>query len=170
MCVGGIWTALPEPASWLPRVRSGEPHGWVRDSEVHSCACTVVAPCWKCFHAVTVCAFLFFFTRAVSACCDPRRSEFIPEGSTPRRGRRVLPVTLGRHHKQTQTLWVGADRAWLPCPRSGRSRSTRCGAQSAVGRAKRRVDQNRRTIHDSQHQRVQTCLERVQSRQRGLET
>ena len=96
------------------------------------------------------------------------RSRFLTEGSTPRRGRRVLPVTLGRHHKQTQTLWVGADRAWPPCPRSGRSRSTRCGAQSAVGRAKRRVDQNRRTIHDSQHQRVQTCSEPPE-RARNLE-
>ena len=27
------------------------------------------------------------------------RSKFLTEGSTPRRGRRVLAVTLGRHHK-----------------------------------------------------------------------
>jgi hypothetical protein len=58
-----------------------------------------------------------------------------------------------------QALWVGGDRTWPPCPRSGRSRSgsrsTHFGAQSAVGRAKKGVDQDRRTIHDWPHQRVQ---------------
>ena len=32
-------------------------------------------------------------------CSESRRSIFLTEGSTPRRGRRVLPVTLGHHHK-----------------------------------------------------------------------
>ena len=38
----------------------------------------------------------------------------------------------------SQALWVGGDRAWPPCPRSGRSRSTQCGAQSAMGARKGR--------------------------------
>ena len=36
----------------------------------------------------------------------------------------------------SQTLWVGGDRAWPPCPRSGRRRSTHCGVRRAVGGGK----------------------------------
>ena len=70
------------------------------------------------------------------------------------------------HGSPSQALWVGEDRAWPPCPRSGRSRSTHCCAQSAMGpmaACEKGVDQDRRMIHDSPHQRVR-------SRQRGLES
>ena len=36
----------------------------------------------------------------------------------------------------SQALWVGGDRTWPPCPRSGRSRSTHCGVRRAVGGGK----------------------------------
>ena len=57
-------------------------------------------------------------------------------------------MTLGRH--SLQALWVGGDRAWPPCPRSGRSeRSTRCGARAERrGAREKGVDQDRRTIHE----------------------
>ena len=83
---------------------------------------------------------------------------FLTEGSTPRRGRRVLPVTLGHHHKP-----FGSART---------ARALRAldlaGALHALWRTERRgarekgVDQDRRTVRDSTHQRVLR-------RQRGLE-
>ena len=88
----------------------------------------------------------------------PTRAIFLTEGSTPRRGRRVLAVTLGRHHKP-----FGSART---------ARALRAldlvGALHALRRAERRgarekgVDQDRRTIRDWHHQRVLR-------RQRGLE-
>ena len=86
------------------------------------------------------------------------RCKFLTEGSTPRRGRRVLPVTLGRHHKPFES--AGTAR--------GLSALDLVGALHALWRAERRgarekgVDQDGRTIRDWHHQRVQ-------SRQRGLE-
>ena len=87
-----------------------------------------------------------------------RRSIFLTEGSTPRRGRRVLPVTLGHHHKP-----FGSART---------ARALRAldlaGALHALWRTERPgarekgVDQDRRTIRDRPHQRVLR-------RQRGLE-
>jgi len=86
------------------------------------------------------------------------RCKFLTEGSTPRRGRRVLPVTLGRHHEPFES--AGTAR--------GLSALDLVGALHALWRAERRgarekgVDQDGRTIRDWHHQRVQ-------SRQRGLE-
>ena len=86
------------------------------------------------------------------------RSIFLTEGSTPRRGRRVLPVTLGRHHNP-----FGSART---------ARALRAldlaGALHALWRTERRgarekgVDQDRRTIRDWPHQHVLR-------RRRGLE-
>ena len=86
------------------------------------------------------------------------RCKVLTKDSTPRRGRRVLPVTLGRHHKP-----FGSART---------ARALRAldlaGALHALRRAERRgarekgVDQDRRTIRDRPHQRVLR-------RQRGLE-
>jgi len=87
-----------------------------------------------------------------------RRCKFLTEGSTPRRCRRVLPVTLGRHHKPFES--AGTAR--------GLSALDLVGALHALWRAERRgarekgVDQDGRTIRDWHYQRVQ-------SRQRGLE-
>ena len=91
-------------------------------------------------------------------CSESRRSIFLTEASTPRRGRRVLPVTLGHHHKP-----LGSART---------ARALRAldlaGALHALWRTERRgarekgVDQDRRTIRDWPHQRVLR-------RQRGLE-
>ena len=68
----------------------------------------------------------------------------------------------------SQALWVGEDRTWPPCPRSGRSASRAvCGVQTERapwGAPKRRRSgwANDRALRDWHHQRVQ-------SRQRGLE-
>ena len=83
---------------------------------------------------------------------------FLTEGSTPRRGRRVLPVTLGHHHKPFGSARTARGLRALDL----------AGALHALRRAERRgareksVDQDRRTIHDPTHQRVLR-------RQRGLE-
>ena len=90
--------------------------------------------------------------------CILCRSRFLTEASTPRRGRRVLPVTLGRHHKP-----FGSART-----ARGRHALDLAGVLHALWRTERRgarekgVDQDRRTIRDWHHQRVLR-------RQRGLE-
>ena len=44
------------------------------------------------------------------------RSIFLTEGSTPRRGRRVLPVTMGQAPSQALSFFESAGtRAWPPC-------------------------------------------------------
>ena len=71
-------------------------------------------------------------------------------------------MTMVHHHKPF--LWVGGDRAWPPCPRFGRSapRTVARSSRERRGAREKPFDQDRRKIHDSQHQRVQ-------SHQRGLE-
>ena len=86
------------------------------------------------------------------------RSIFLTEGSTPRRGRRAVPVTLGRHHKPFGSARTARGLRALDL----------AGALHAMWRAARRrgrergFDPDQSVVHDSQHQRVQ-------SRQRGLE-
>ena len=80
-----------------------------------------------------------------------RRSIFLTEAPTPRRGRRVLPVTMGHHHTPFEP--AGTAR--------GLARALDLvGALLALWRAERGgarekgFDQYRRKIHASQHQRV----------------
>ena len=56
-----------------------------------------------------------------------------------------------------QALWVGGDRTWPPCPRSGRSpgAAPRTLAHRAPWAREKGVDQDGRTIRDWSHQRVQ---------------
>ena len=86
------------------------------------------------------------------------RCKFLTEGSTPRRGRRVLAVTLGRHHKPFESARTARGLRALDL----------VGVLHALWRVERRgarekgVDQDGRTIRDWHHQRVQRC-------RRGLE-
>ena len=86
------------------------------------------------------------------------RSIFLTEGSTPRRGRRVLPVTLGHHHKPFGSARTARGLRALDL----------AGALHALWRTERRgarekgVDLDRRTICDP----IQW---RVLRRKRGLE-
>ena len=91
-------------------------------------------------------------------CSESRRSIFLTEASAPRRGRRVLAATLGRHHKPFGSARTARGLRALDL----------AGALHALRRAERRgareksVDQDRRTIHDPTHQHDLR-------RQRGLE-
>ena len=86
------------------------------------------------------------------------RSIFLTEGFTPRRGRRVLPVTLGHHHKPFGSARTARGLRALDL----------AGALHALWRTERRearekgVDQDRRTICDPTQWRVLR-------RKRGLE-
>ena len=131
--------------------------------------CPLVSPCAPCGDLPRLLQRIFYIsqkfqtTRKQSEApgnCNlkPGRCKVLTKDSTPRRGRRVLPVTLGRHHKP-----FGSART---------ARALRAldlaGALHALRRAERRgarekgVDQDRRTIRDRPHQRVLR-------RQRGLE-
>ena len=101
---------------------------------------------------------------------------FLTVSSTPRRDRRVLAVTLGHHHKPFLWLGVGGDRThartyvracvagWLAsvpsiCLAGWSERSTRCGAHSSVGRAKKAlIRMGERYATGTAHQRVLSSL------------
>ena len=63
-------------------------------------------------------------------------NNVLPEGRgfyAATRGRRVLPVTMGHHHKPFES--AGTARGLRGVPSTWSERSSHCGAQSAVGRA-----------------------------------
>ena len=103
----------------------------------------------------------YFLRHPVSALATARalrRCKFLTEGSTPRCGRRVLPVTLSHHHKPFGSARIARG---LRAPDLVGA-APRTVARRAPWAREKGFDQDRRIIHDSPHQRVQ-------SRQRGLE-
>ena len=80
------------------------------------------------------------------------------QSATPRCGRRVLPVTLGPHHKHFGSARIARG---LRAPDLVGA-APRTVARRAPWAREKGFDQDRRIIHDWPHQRVQ-------SRQRGLE-
>ena len=90
-----------------------------------------------------------------------RRCKFLTEGSTPRRGRRVLPVTLSHHHKPFGSARTARG---LRAPDLVGAAPRTVARRAPWGARKRPASiRTRRTIHDSPHQRVR-------SRQRGLDS
>ena len=68
-------------------------------------------------------------------------NNLLPEGRgfyAATRGRRVLPVTMGHHHKPFESAETARGLRGVPSIWS--ERSSHCGAQSAVGRAIKAFD------------------------------
>ena len=68
-------------------------------------------------------------------------NNVLPEGRgfyAATRGRRVLPVTMGHHHKPFESAETARGLRGVPSIWS--ERSSHCGAQSAVGRAIKAFD------------------------------
>eukprot|EP00964_Phaeocystis_antarctica_P031939 scaffold18068_cov62-Phaeocystis_antarctica.AAC.1 len=79
------------------------------------------------------------------------RSIFLTEGSTPRRGRRVLPVTLGHHHKPFGSARTA--RALRALDLVGVLHARTLAHRAPWGARKRRRSGSS-TLHDCHHQRV----------------